>query len=79
MSRHVTQDRERHIVNVDGFELSGWIEEDRRCPKCDASQIYYDDYDAYFCATCNAWLESRCSDASCSYCRQRPDQPLAKC
>lgn len=76
MPRHITEERERDIVRIDGVEICGWIAEGSKCLKCGDSQIYFDDYDAYFCPTCNAWLESRCSDAPCSYCCQRPAQPL---
>jgi hypothetical protein len=78
MRRHITEDRERDFVRIDNVEFSGWIAKDRPCSICGASQIYHDDYDAYFCPTCNAWLESRCGDASCLYCRQRPERPLPK-
>ncbi len=36
---------------------------------------YSDEYDAYFCATCRKWLERRCLDPLCEYCRRRPFRP----
>ena len=71
----VTEDNNKGVVVIDGREIDGHIDE-RVCPKCGRARIYYDDYDAYFCAFCNVWLESRCSDAMCEYCRSRPENPL---
>lgn len=38
--------------------------------------VYYEDFDAYFCAQCNNWTESKCSDPDCTYCPNRPEKPL---
>lgn len=35
---------------------------------------YSDDFDAVYCATCREWLEARCRDPLCEYCRGRPEQ-----
>jgi ribosomal protein S27E len=74
--REVIEDEERGVVIVDGVEIEGHVE-DIRCPACDERKIYYDRYDAYFCAVCNSWLESNCGDPECDYCRDRPAAPLA--
>lgn len=39
-------------------------------------QDYSDDYDAYFCASCNVWLETGCTDPTCMFCADRPKHPL---
>jgi len=74
--QEVFEDRERGVVIVGGEEIEGRVE-DTRCPACGEYKIYHDRYDAYFCARCNAWLESQCSDPGCDYCRERPAAPLA--
>lgn len=32
-------------------------------------------YDAFFCADCNTWIESACSDPGCEVCPSRPVKP----
>jgi hypothetical protein len=76
MPRYIIEEPERIVVRIDGVELRGWIDEEKACPKCGASEIYYETYDANFCPTCNVWLEQGCGDESCAYCRQRPEHPL---
>jgi hypothetical protein len=71
----VVEDNEKGVVMIDGREIDGFID-DRACPECERARIYYDDYDAFFCAFCNTWLESRCSDPACEYCRGRPEKPI---
>ena len=34
-----------------------------------------DKYDAYACLQRDTWLESVCSNPTCEFCRERPDQP----
>jgi hypothetical protein len=29
-------------------------------------------YDACYCLRCGEWLEDRCNDLSCQYCKDRP-------
>lgn len=74
--KKITAHRELALVEIEGHQISGWIDEDVRCKSCSASRIYYDDYDAFFCPECNVWLEGTCRDSSCNYCRSRPDRPL---
>ena len=71
----VIEDKERGVVIVGGEEIYGFVE-DSYCPECNECRIYYDRYDAYFCAQCNVWLESDCADPGCDYCRDRPSMPL---
>ena len=37
---------------------------------------YSEEYDAYFCGTCNKWLEDKCNDPECEYCPARPATPM---
>jgi hypothetical protein len=32
-------------------------------------------HDAFYCITCNEWLESTCDDPTCEYCVNRPEVP----
>ena len=48
----------------------------RKCPICDGTntiQIYR--YDAWACRDCNEWLEEKCGDLTCPYCKDRPETP----
>jgi hypothetical protein len=47
------------------------------CKLCGSpAHICYDhDYDAYYCARCEAWNENVCRDPDCCYCAHRPDKP----
>lgn len=31
-------------------------------------------YDAYYCKVCRMWLEGKCSDPGCEFCKNRPDE-----
>jgi hypothetical protein len=48
---------------------------EKHCPDCNNLISYSEKYDAYFCPTCDEWLESKCSDPECIYCPQRPEKP----
>jgi hypothetical protein len=63
-------------VLIDDFEIDGHIDEKRCCSNCKFNLVYYEDFDAYFCPNCNYWTESKCSDADCEYCPNRPEKPL---
>ncbi|MFJ7737648.1 hypothetical protein ACIQ2D_15140 [Lysinibacillus sp. NPDC097287] len=65
-------------VTIDGFEFDGQIEQDKLCSTCKCNLVYYDDFDTYFCPTCNSWLEAKCSDPDCYYCPNRPETPLTR-
>ncbi len=63
------------MVEINGDQIDGWVD-DALCVACANKRIYYNNFDAFFCADCNIWLESNCSDPACEYCRNRPDKPL---
>lgn len=63
-------------VIFDGIEICGHIDQEQSCSTCKNNLIYYDDFDAFFCAACNCWSESTCSEPSCRYCPNRPETPL---
>lgn len=42
-------------------------------PNCVAS--HSEEYDAYYCETCNKWLEDKCDDPTCEFCINRPVTP----
>ena len=36
----------------------------------------FDDfYAAYYCKKCDFWLEDKCEDPLCLFCKQRPEKP----
>jgi hypothetical protein len=39
-------------------------------------KIYSEQYDAWYDADANKWLETQCNDPSCGYCANRPDRPI---
>lgn len=47
-----------------------------QCPACGADTVRNEQHDAYFCKTCNAWTEARCTDPACEFCASRPMTPL---
>ena len=71
----ITENPERNVVVIDDIEVPGYIDE-AKCEACGVERIYYEKYDAYFCAQCNRWLESLCPDSACPSCRSRPGSPL---
>ena len=79
MSEFIVENASDGTVTIDGvITILGHVADPEisRCYKCSGGTIYYDKFDAYFCAYCNLWLEKRCGDASCGYCASRPDRPL---
>jgi hypothetical protein len=64
-----------NLVIIDGFSLEGWVDQGV-CEACGEPRVYYVAYDAFFCATCNRWLEFRCEDPGCDLCACRPARPL---
>ena len=48
---------------------------DLNCPTCQIPKSYITAFDAYFCKTCNVWLEENCGDPTCNYCNNRPQSP----
>ena len=45
------------------------------CPSCGERASYNVHYDAYYCASCDIWLEPVCTSPLCAYCAHRPDRP----
>lgn len=43
---------------------------------CENTKQYSEQYDAYYCAECNVWLEDKCDDVDCEFCPGRPDHPV---
>ena len=37
--------------------------------------LYSKEFDSYYCTSCDSWIEGGCSDADCSYCKERPLRP----
>jgi hypothetical protein len=74
----VVEDENNGVVYIEGREIDGFIDDEKICSQCSRPLIYFWDYDAYFCAPCNIWLEPRCDDKTCQYCIKRPDKPLDK-
>lgn len=59
---------------INGVKISGFIDEEE-CKNCHQLRLYSDKHDSYFCAYCDSWLEKRCSDPHCSFCKNRPKKP----
>ena len=77
----IIEDVDKGAVTIDGIiTIEGQVMDidDAKCHKCHSVVIYYDRYDAYFCAYCDIWLEKKCGDPSCVYCTKRPERPLEK-
>ena len=45
-----------------------------KCNGCSKFK-YSNKYDAMYCSFRNEWLEKRCTDKSCEYCKDRPPYP----
>lgn len=65
-------DDDKLVIN--DVEIAGWIDDDK-CRFCKAQRCYSERFDAYFCPYCNRWLESRCGDPNCEFCKDRPYFP----
>lgn len=75
MHRRIEENREAEEVTIDGLVIRGWID-DAPCATCGSPRIYHEAFDAYFCASCNTWLEDPCGDPNCASCSSRPSAPL---
>jgi hypothetical protein len=42
---------------------------------CEQTKEYSEKYDAYYCVSCNEWLEDICTDRDCEFCKIRPLTP----
>ncbi|MFD1888241.1 hypothetical protein ACFSC9_22405 [Paenibacillus wenxiniae] len=69
-------DKKRQIIIDRYFRIGGVVVPNQYCEDCGSVIIYYDQYDNEFCPYCNKWLSAPCGDASCTYCRVRPNEPL---
>lgn len=45
---------------------------------CEETRKYSKEFDAYYCESCNKWLEDTCIDVDCVYCNNRPLTPEEK-
>jgi hypothetical protein len=43
---------------------------------CEDKKSYSQEYDAYYCKSCDKWLEDKCDDPNCEYCTTRPQTPV---
>lgn len=43
-------------VIIKGIEIQGFIDEENFCPICSTNQIYYENFDSYFCPKCNYFM-----------------------
>jgi hypothetical protein len=48
------------------------------CFKCKKEVSYCDKYDCYYCSNCKIWLEAKCDDLFCAFCKNRPTRPQIK-
>jgi hypothetical protein len=46
---------------------------DKMC--CQEAKQYSEEYDCFYCSTCDKWLEEKCGDEECDYCWGRPPKP----
>lgn len=58
--------------------MTGKIEWSWYHDKCGTRKKYSERYDAYYCSTCDEYLEVACSDPQCGYCVDRPSKPPTK-
>lgn len=72
----IQEDEEQGTVKIGETVIDGFIDKENLCEKCGGFSVFYAIYDAYFCPSCNDWLESKCGDPSCLYCSNRSDKPL---
>lgn len=45
---------------------------------CGNKPDYDFDHDAFFCKVCDVWLDEKCDDVNCEYCKDRPEKPSSK-
>lgn len=43
--------------------------------KCGTPPVRSERWDAVYCPSCLIWLEKKCTDPSCEFCKDRPDNP----
>lgn len=42
---------------------------------CSHPRAYSARWDAYYCKDCDRWIEGKCGDPDCDFCRTRPEKP----
>lgn len=42
---------------------------------CESTKKLCTKHDAYYCESCDAWLETKCTDPDCEFCYTRPERP----
>ena len=51
-----------------------------KCPICGQDSPKYSfwdgGFDAYYCKDCNEWIDEKCFDPECEFCKDRPEKPL---
>ena len=74
----VTDEKARPIEGVffanEGKILSR-VEQPNHCSTCLETLSYNDEFDSVYCAKCNMWNDSPCTDPSCEFCVDRPEKP----
>lgn len=40
------------------------------------TEHYSEQYDAHYNPKTNEWIEKKCTDTECVYCKDRPERPL---
>ena len=55
-----------------------WSIKYNKCKNCERKIFYNNKYDAYYCKSCNIWLEPKCGDKRCEFCSIRPVSPIKK-
>lgn len=62
-------------VRVHSLADHDMLVNDEQHDVCDTNVVYCDVYDAFYCPSCDVWLERPCGDSECPYCPGRSDQP----
>ena len=55
---------------------AGFKRRQEYCNRCGQRTSMSDEYDALYCGRCNRWIESKCNQAGCVFCRCRSARPL---
>ncbi|NLC46246.1 MAG: hypothetical protein GX766_03755 [Firmicutes bacterium] len=71
----IIEDFEKGEVIINDIRIEGFIA-GKKCSVCGNCEIYYEEYDSFFCAYCNEWAEEKCADPDCMFCSARPKKPL---
>ena len=46
------------------------------CPTCKVQIKYEEVFDAFYCPECKEWLNDKCSDEECFFCKNRPEKAI---